>query len=260
MLKVNKQLKISCQKSTNWGQKPKPTSPNLELGEVGLSFSMQKLLRHPVVSATNKSKWRANGLGIYGACRKAMQNLMRQFLTWIDYLVTCAVVFTLFWQTYITVLKKLSQKSHFSWKLGERSEPFEFFAKNNKIFFGIFKSWFIWIFAPKSQFSCWYFEFSRQKSLLGGTMIYSSWKGGRIHDFFLQNKQCFHSEDDFFIMQKSQAFSRLLPKVPTKMAQSWPWKEQSWTQLAFHEIHSAYDYSVCFWSQKGDQVERSMNH
>ena len=103
---------------------------------------------HPVVSATNKSKWRANGLGIYGACRKAMQNLMRQFLTWIDYLVTCAVVFTLFWQTFITVLKKLTKKSHFlefcNWseqRLFEFSRPK---ITHNNIFWVIFKAlWFI---------------------------------------------------------------------------------------------------------------------
>ena len=118
------------------------------------------MLRHPVVSATNKSKWRANGLGIYGACRKAMQNLMRQFLTWIDYLVTCAVVFTLFWQTYITVLKKLSQKSHFSWKLGERSEPFEFLRqKSLKIFLVIYLN-----FRAKIHFwvALWFIQVGRE--------------------------------------------------------------------------------------------------
>ena len=121
---------------------------------------MQKLLRHPVVSATNKSKWRANGLGIYGACRKAMQNLMRQFLTWIDYLVTCAVVFTLFWQTYITVLKKLPQMSHFSWKLGERSEPFEFLRqKSLKIFLVIYLN-----FRAKNHFwvAPWFIQIERE--------------------------------------------------------------------------------------------------
>ena len=164
----------------------------------------QNLPVHPVVSATNKSKWRANGLGIYGACRKAMQNLMRQFLTWIDYLVTCAVVFTLFWQTFITVLKKLTKKSHFL-EFCNRSEQrlFEFSRPkitHNNIFWVIFKAlWFIQV------------------------------EGRDDSRLFFKNKQCFHSEDDFFIMQKSKAFSTRLPKVPTKMAQSWPWKEQSWT-------------------------------
>ena len=160
-----------------------------------------------------------------------MQNLMRQFLTWIDYLVTCAVVFTLFWQTFITVLKKLPKKSPFlefcNWseqRLFEFSHPK---ITHNNIFWVIFKH-------------CDLFKL----------------EGRDDSRLFFKNKQCFHSEDDFFIMQKSKAFSTRLPKVPTKMAQSWPWKEaklNNWHSMKF--IARMTQSVYCFSSQKGDQVE-----
>ena len=140
---------------------------------------------------------------------------MRQFLTWIDYLVTCAVVFTLFWQTFITVLKKLPKKSHFlefcNWseqRLFEFSRPK---ITHHNVFWVIFKPlWFI------------------QVEGRDDSRLFS-----KINNAFIVK-----------MISLSCKKAKLLVLGYLKCLQKWlnhGLGKSKVEQLAFHEIHSAYD-------------------